>query len=86
MTIRARDRYCLLILLDSSESVYSVDWPDRRTAAATAARRRQSARRAALDLAARLDQLDDAALEMLTAVVALAALRRGLEVPELFVE
>jgi hypothetical protein len=58
-----------------------------RTAAATAARQRRAARRVALDLAARLDLVEDEVLATLTARLVAECMKRGVvEVEELFIE
>jgi hypothetical protein len=59
---------------------------DRRTSAASAARRRLALRRRALDLARRAADLDDQALEVMVAVLCGEAARRGLPVDELFMD
>lgn len=64
----------------------TVDVTVGRTAAATAARQRRAARRLALELAARVQLLDDEVLAVLVAVVANEAARRCLDPAELFVE
>lgn len=57
-----------------------------RTAAANEARQRRAARRRALQVTQHREHLDDEVLAVVVAVLAGEALRRGLEVPELFVE
>lgn len=64
----------------------TVDVVVNRTAAATAARQRHAARRLALELAARVQLLDDEVLAVLVAVVANEAAARYLDPAELFVD
>lgn len=54
-----------------------------RTRAANTANRRRAAARAALDLAARLEHLDDERVAALAGVLVAEALARGLAVPDL---
>jgi hypothetical protein len=54
-----------------------------RTAAATDANRRRKAERCALEVASRLEYLDDERLRTLAGVLVAAALERGLAVPDL---
>lgn len=60
-----------------------VSVPRARTAAATEANRRRKAERCALEVATRLELLDDERLRALAGVLMAEVLARGLAVPDL---